>query len=209
MILPFSVPKSGHSRKRRSVSNSTVTNSTSYVSYDVSGWTTGCRVWDGQQWDKTSCQVLLYTIDTCISFHSIQSSHEIITNEYRSYTRITRRDNLDLFFIQVSQETNNKETVCDCKNPPGDNFATSFFVPPNSIDFSTVFEKFDIIGNGAVFGTVTAIIVLYVIGLLVGRRYDRKDREKVSDFVHTNIDDVMYWHIVLLSLYHDFQWSDF
>lgn len=33
------------------------------------------------------------------------------------------------------------------------------------------------------FGTVTAIIVLYVIGLLVGRRYDKKDREKVSNFV--------------------------
>lgn len=97
----------------------------------------------------------------------------------------TRRDNLDLFFIQVSPETNNRETVCDCQNPPGDNFATSFFVPPNSIDFSTVFEKFDIIGNGAVFGTVTAIIVLYVIGLLVGRRYDKKDREKVSNFVST------------------------
>uniref|UniRef100_K1QYG6 Polycystic kidney disease protein 1-like 2 n=1 Tax=Magallana gigas TaxID=29159 RepID=K1QYG6_MAGGI len=80
--------------------------------------------------------------------------------------------------LQVSPETNNRETVCDCQNPPGDNFATSFFVPPNSIDFSTVFEKFDIIGNGAVFGTVTAIIVLYVIGLLVGRRYDKKDREK-------------------------------
>lgn len=35
------------------------------------------------------------------------------------------------------------------------------------------------------FGTVTAIIVLYVIGLLVGRRYDKKDREKVSKFVST------------------------
>lgn len=35
------------------------------------------------------------------------------------------------------------------------------------------------------FGTVTAIIVLYVIGLLVGRRYDKKDREKVLDFVST------------------------
>lgn len=35
------------------------------------------------------------------------------------------------------------------------------------------------------FGTVTAIIVLYVIGLLVGRRYDKKDREKVSNFVST------------------------
>jgi polycystin 1L2 len=80
----------------------------------------------------------------------------------------------------LSSETNGLETVCDCKNPPGDNFATSFFVPPNSIDFSTVFDKFDIIGNGAVFGTVTAIIVLYLIGLVVARRFDKKDQEKVT-----------------------------
>lgn len=85
-----------------------------------------------------------------------------------------------IFIIQLSSETNYKETVCECPNPPGDNFATSFFVPPNSIDFSTVFDKFDIIGNGAVFGTVIAIVVLYVIGLLVARRFDRKDREKVT-----------------------------
>lgn len=39
------------------------------------------------------------------------------------------------------------------------------------------------------FGTVTAIIVLYAIGLLVGRRYDKKDREKVSDFVYAEVDD--------------------
>lgn len=48
------------------------------------------------------------------------------------------------------------------------------------------------------FGTVTAIIVLYAIGLLVGRRYDKKDREKVSDFVYAEVDDdtCMYWATV-------------
>lgn len=30
------------------------------------------------------------------------------------------------------------------------------------------------------FGTVTAIIVLYLIGLVVARRFDKKDQEKVS-----------------------------
>lgn len=43
-----------------------------------------------------------------------------------------------------------------------------FFVLLNLIDFLMVFEKFDIIGNGVVFGIVMVIIVLYVIGLLVG-----------------------------------------
>ncbi|XP_062604454.1 uncharacterized protein LOC134266247, partial [Saccostrea cucullata] len=124
-----SIPKPRTSRRRRSAYNGTST-----ATYRISGWTTGCRVWDGGKWDKTSCQ--------------------------------------------LTSETNGKETVCECKNPPGDNFATSFFVPPNSIDFSTVFDKFDILGNGAVFGTVTAIIVLYLIGLLIARRYDKKDQEK-------------------------------
>lgn len=48
------------------------------------------------------------------------------------------------------------------------------------------------------FGTVTAIIVLYVIGLLVGRRYDKKDREKVSNFVSTmrfTMDALVYCFI--------------
>lgn len=53
------------------------------------------------------------------------------------------------------------------------------------------------------FGTVTVIIVLYVIGLLVGRRYDKKDREKVSNFVST-IRFTMGCIGVLLS-YHGFR----
>lgn len=48
------------------------------------------------------------------------------------------------------------------------------------------------------FGTVTAIIVLYAIGLLVGRRYDKKDREKVSDFVSAEVDDGVYWCFVFI-----------
>lgn len=43
------------------------------------------------------------------------------------------------------------------------------------------------------FGTVTAIIVLYVIGLLVGRRYDKKDREKVSNFVSIRFKDALVY----------------
>lgn len=58
-----------------------------------------------------------------------------------------------------------------------------FFVLLNLIDFLMVFEKFDIIGNGVVFGIVMVIIVLYVIGLLVGWCYDKKDWEKVLNFV--------------------------
>ncbi|XP_078316679.1 polycystin-1-like protein 2 [Crassostrea virginica] len=145
---------STHSYNSTQSFNSTQSNNSARtVNYNVSGWTTGCRVWDGVKWDKTSCQ--------------------------------------------LSSETNYKETVCECPNPPGDNFATSFFVPPNSIDFSTVFDKFDIIGNGAVFGTVIAIVVLYVIGLLVARRFDRKDREKWKLFyMSDNLKTDKYVYLV-------------
>lgn len=74
-----------------------------------------------------------------------------------------------------------------------------FFVLLNLIDFLMVFEKFDIIGNGVVFGIVMVIIVLYVIGLLVGWCYDKKDWEKVLNFVFILWGLWwMYWCIVFL-----------
>lgn len=77
-----------------------------------------------------------------------------------------------------------------------------FFVLLNLIDFLMVFEKFDIIGNGVVFGIVMVIIVLYVIGLLVGWCYDKKDWEKVLNFVF--IMRFMMGCVGVLFLYYGF-----
>ena len=57
---------------------------------------------------------------------------------------------------------------------------TDIFVPPNTINFLTVFEKFDLENNGAVFGSVIAIILLSLIVGLWARSTDLRDRRKVN-----------------------------
>jgi hypothetical protein len=65
----------------------------------------------------------------------------------------------DLF--QLSEQSTINETICDCINPPGNSFATTFYVPPNTIDFGSVFSKFDLTNNAAVFSTVICLIVYF------------------------------------------------
>ncbi|XP_071131781.1 polycystin-1-like protein 2 [Mytilus edulis] len=78
---------------------------------------------------------------------------------------------------QPSLESTVNETVCLCSNPPGNNFATTFYVPPNTIDFGSVFSKFDI-SNSAVLFTVISIIVLFLLISIWAVRQDKRDPEK-------------------------------
>ncbi|CAM9598140.1 unnamed protein product [Lampetra planeri] len=57
-------------------------------------------------------------------------------------------------------------------------FIAAEVLAPNTIDFSTVFTKFDLVSNGAVFAAVIVIILLYLIMLLWARKADIKDNEK-------------------------------
>ena len=55
---------------------------------------------------------------------------------------------------------------------------------PNPIDFDYVFNQFPDIfesGNVVVLSTVLSIFGLWIIGLLIVRRADRKDENKVSN----------------------------
>lgn len=52
-------------------------------------------------------------------------------------------------------------------------------VPLNTIDFANVWGKFDP-ANAAVYGTLIAFLVVYVIAALYLRRQDKKDEEKVK-----------------------------
>jgi polycystin 1L2 len=76
--------------------------------------------------------------------------------------------------------SNINETICRC--PPtsstGNIFASTFYVPPNTIDFNTVWSKFDP-SNAAVYGTVIALLVIYVIAAIILRREDNKDIARV------------------------------
>ncbi|KAL5018309.1 hypothetical protein ScPMuIL_004031 [Solemya velum] len=98
---------------------------------------------------------------------------------------------------EVSEDSDLMETVCICKDPPGMTFATTFFVPPNTIDFSTVFTKFDLLSNGAVFGTVVGLVCLYIIILIWARYKDKKDLAKWSiNFLADNEDADMYFYLI-------------
>ncbi|KAL5018449.1 hypothetical protein ScPMuIL_004171 [Solemya velum] len=98
---------------------------------------------------------------------------------------------------EVSEDSDLMETVCICKDPPGMTFATTFFVPPNTIDFSTVFTKFDLLSNGAVFGTVVGLICLYIIILIWAKYKDKKDSAKWSiNFLADNEDADVYFYLI-------------
>lgn len=63
-------------------------------------------------------------------------------------------------------------------------------VPLNTIDFANVWGKFDP-ANAAVYGTLIAFLVVYVIAALYLRRQDKKDEEKVKKTKHYNMDSYL------------------
>lgn len=75
--------------------------------------------------------------------------------------------------MRISTKEN---TVCRCS---GTTFSSTFVVPLNTIDFANVWGKFDP-ANAAVYGTLIAFLVVYVITALYLRRQDKKDEEKVK-----------------------------
>jgi len=58
-------------------------------------------------------------------------------------------------------------------------FGGDMVVPPNTIDFGSVFSKFNIGDNPAVFATVVSVLGLYVFVALYARYKDKKDIIKV------------------------------
>lgn len=82
--------------------------------------------------------------------------------------------------LQVLPMSTLNETICRCPSTSSGNiFASTFYVPPNMIDFNTVWSKFDP-SNAAVYGTVIALLVIYVIAAIFLRREDNKDAERVG-----------------------------
>ncbi|CAC5377683.1 PKD1L2 [Mytilus coruscus] len=66
------------------------------------------------------------------------------------------------------------ETVCRCPAKTK-TLATTFYVTPNTIDFKNVWGKFDI-ANAAVYGTLTVLLLLYIILAIWLRRKDKIDK---------------------------------
>ncbi|XP_070188678.1 polycystin-1-like protein 2 [Littorina saxatilis] len=112
---------------------------------------------------------------------------ELETNDTRDYgfssfsdaCRVWNEDTetWDTSSCTVSADSSPEATVCTCSNPLGVAFASSFFVAPNTIDFSTVFSKFDIT-NASVYGTLMVLFFLWILALVWARRKDKQDRER-------------------------------
>lgn len=90
-----------------------------------------------------------------------------------------------LLFLQVSSDVVKGSINCLCNHLSA--FGGDFFVPPNKIDFKTVFSKFQGIGkdnNFNVLTTVCTLLSLYIICLIFARQADKRDQQKVSGHVY-------------------------
>ncbi|XP_035699127.1 polycystic kidney disease protein 1-like 2 [Branchiostoma floridae] len=78
------------------------------------------------------------------------------------------------------------ETVCACNHMTA--FGAGFVTAPNTIDLTTVFDKFADIGNNAgVFATVLTTLALYFVGIIFLRRVDKAGMKKL--IVHSLPDN--------------------
>ncbi|KAL8594137.1 hypothetical protein ACOMHN_047877 [Nucella lapillus] len=106
------------------------------------------------------------------------------------------RETWDPSACSVSGQSDAHVTVCECENPPGLTFASSFFLAPTTIDFSSVFAKFDIT-NAAVYGTLIGLALVWVLALLWARRKDRRDKERwLVGYLKDNLVDDGYFYLV-------------
>ncbi|CAC5383759.1 PKD1L2 [Mytilus coruscus] len=116
----------------------------------------------------------------------------------------TVKQKWDKMSCQLSAASTINETVCECSNPPGNSFATTFYVPPNTIDFGSVFEKFDLKNNAAVFATVVSLVLLYSLLCVWAFRQDRKDHTRWAlSYLSDNgpYDDYLYILTVFTGLH--------
>ncbi|XP_019640473.1 PREDICTED: uncharacterized protein LOC109482222 [Branchiostoma belcheri] len=79
---------------------------------------------------------------------------------------------------QVHPTSTVNATVCACNHMTA--FGTGFVTVPNTIDLTTVFDKFTDIGNNAgVLATVLTSLALYVAGVMFLRKADRDGMKKL------------------------------
>jgi len=84
-----------------------------------------------------------------------------------------------------------KSTECLCRHLT--TFGSDFYVPPNTINFKTVFTKFKKLHeNVAVFTTVIVIFGLYIIAAIWARRKDKQDLIKVKKLINSKLFYISY-----------------
>uniref|UniRef100_A0A8W8K4X6 PLAT domain-containing protein n=1 Tax=Magallana gigas TaxID=29159 RepID=A0A8W8K4X6_MAGGI len=106
---------------------------------------------------------------------------------------------MEIGFLSDGLVPNKGEVSCECSGENGLTFANSFYVAPNTIDFSTVFLKFSPKDQAAVLAIFILVIVLYVILMIWGRHQDKKDIVKwgVTPLIDNFVDDTYYYLITV------------
>ena len=85
-------------------------------------------------------------------------------------------------------KTNITTTTCHCETQSTNFYAgTSLIIPPNRIDFVTVFANFSTLAdNASVLAALIVTFLLYLLGLVWVRRQDIKDFYRVRVFSRVN-----------------------
>ena len=85
-----------------------------------------------------------------------------------------------LFSLKVSQDSNTTHLKCLCNHLTS--FGGNFIQAPNPIDFDKVFTEFTNLaesGNVSVLVTIACFFLLYFVVLILARRADKRDVDKV------------------------------
>ena len=88
-----------------------------------------------------------------------------------------------LFSLKVSQDSNTTHLKCLCNHLTS--FGGNFIQAPNPIDFDKVFTEFSNLaesGNISVLVTIASFFLLYFVVLILARRADKRDVDKVIIF---------------------------
>ena len=88
-----------------------------------------------------------------------------------------------MFVTQLANERHRVAGKVHCLCNHLSSFGGDFFVAPNPIDFDTVLNEFSRLGetgNFVVLATVCSVFGVYIVGLVLARRADKKDTDKVT-----------------------------
>ncbi|KAK3103729.1 hypothetical protein FSP39_021426, partial [Pinctada imbricata] len=178
-IKPYEVPKFLPPKKRRKkrslVDDDVVGRNSSLIISNIM-----CPLDNSSHQNNTECIDPVVSItDTSvnISFEPMKANFSVIivTTGCRSWNEAEKKWTTEGCMVLPMSTMN--ETVCRCPRSSGNIFATTFYVPPNQIDFRTVFSKFDAM-NAAIYGTCIGILVVWVVAGIFLRRQDKNDQDK-------------------------------
>ena len=99
---------------------------------------------------------------------------------FDSSTELRLCNKSKLNFMKLQMKTASKKKITFHSNLLG-GFGAGFVTPLNTIDFNSLFDNFGqkVLDSACVWGTILAIIIIYIPFAVLCRRLDKKDSLKV------------------------------